>query len=404
MDKIALEGIRIADFTWAWAGAYATTQLAFLGAEVIRIESNQRIDAARKRHSLSHKADLGINEGQNFHQLNPNKMSITLNLRKERAIELAKELVAKSDIVMDNFRPGVMDRLGLGYATLKEINPDIIVLSSSARGASGPEKLYSGFAPQQSAVGGIGHLIGYSDDTPTVLHGVPDLESAAITTFAILTALYYRSQTGKGQFIDLAQAELLTCLIGEAILDYDMNGRVRSRNGNYNGNAAPHNCYRCKGEDKWVSIAVTNEEEWQTFCKTIGSAGLSQDKRFNNADNRYQNREQLDKLIGEWTSKYTHYEVTKILQKAGIAAMPCFSAEELYKDPHLKERGLYVEMEHAETGKEVLLGPPWKLSETPAKVTSAAPLLGQHNQYVFGEILGMSDEEIEMLMREEVIY
>jgi benzylsuccinate CoA-transferase BbsF subunit len=183
-----------------------------------------------------------------------------------------------------------------------------------------------------------------------------------------------------------------------------MNGRVRIRNGNYDGNAAPHNCYRCTGEDKWVSIAVTNEEEWYAFCNAIGSTELLHDERFNNAENRYRNREQLDRLIEQWTSSHSHYEVTEILQKAGVASMPCFSAEELYKNPHLKERNLYVEIEHPETGREVILGPPWQLSETPAKINTAAPLLGQHNQYVFGEILGMSDDEIKLMMKEEVIY
>ncbi|MFC1896772.1 CaiB/BaiF CoA transferase family protein, partial [Thermodesulfobacteriota bacterium] len=352
MEKSALEGVRIADFSMAWAGPYATTMLAFMGAEVIKIESRQRIDATRISHSLSHPADLDVNQGQSFHQLNPNKLSVTLNLRKPEAIELARKIVAISDIVTENFRPGVMDRLGLGYSVLKEVKPNVIMLSSSARGATGPERQYIGYAPQQGSVGGLAHLIGYSDSIPNVLHGNPDLECATMLAFAALAALHHRSQTGQGQYVDLAQPEALVCLTGDVIMDYTMNGRVRSRDGNYDDIMAPHNCYRCRGEDKWVSIAVSTEEEWTVFCEAMGNPEWANEERFGDMYARWRNRKELDALVEKWTTTHTHYEVMEILQGAGVPAMPCFNSEELFKDRHLKDRGVFAQvMEGCQSGK-----------------------------------------------------
>jgi benzylsuccinate CoA-transferase BbsF subunit len=187
-------------------------------------------------------------------------------------------------------------------------------------------------------------------------------------------------------------------------MDYTMNGRVQSRKGNQDRIRAPHNCYRCQGDDKWVSIAVSTEGEWQAFCEAIGNPEWTGDERFCDAYSRWKNQEELDRLVGEWTINYTHYEVTECLQKAGVAAMPSLSNEEIISDAHFKERNLAVEIEHPVMGKQLVVGPPWRLSETPARVTKSSPLIGEHNEYVFGELLGMSSEEIARLMDEEIIY
>jgi benzylsuccinate CoA-transferase BbsF subunit len=187
-------------------------------------------------------------------------------------------------------------------------------------------------------------------------------------------------------------------------MDCIMNGRVRSRRGNQDDMMAPHNCYRCRGDDRWVSIAVSTEEEWQAFCQAMGNPDWTRDDKFSNARGRWQNQEELDRLVTEWTLSHTHFEVTEMLQKAGVAAFPSLSNQEIFSDPHFKERKLAVEVEHPVMGKQVVLGAPWKLSETPAEVIKASPTMGENNEYVFGELLGLSSNEIKRLMDEQVIY
>ncbi|MBM3118282.1 MAG: CoA transferase [Chloroflexi bacterium] len=402
--RTPLQGVRVADFSWAWAGAHATELLAFLGAEVIKIESIKRIDFTRLLSFTTGQKFENVNESRVFNDINLGKLSIRLNLSQPQAVELAKKLVSISDIVMQNMRPGVMERLGLGYEALKIIKPDIIYLSSSARGATGPEKTYSGYAPNFAAWGGISYITGNPNGKPAFIAGEIDLLSAITSTFAILTALNYRLKTGKGQYIDLSSAEAMNALIGEILMDYTANGKIQTRNGNLDELMAPHNFYRCKGEDKWISIAVATDEEWQTFCKVFGSPSLAKEQCFSTANNRWQNQEELDKLIENWTVNYNHYEVMEMLQKAGIAAMPCFNAEELFNNPHLKHRQCWTKIIHPILGEQVMLAPPWKLSTTPANINSPAPLLGQHEDYVFKELLGMTDNDISLFEEQKIIY
>jgi benzylsuccinate CoA-transferase BbsF subunit len=292
----------------------------------------------------------------------------------------------------------------LGYPVLKELKPDIIMLSSSAFGSEGPLRRYGGYAPSFAAYSGLTHLTGYSDAPPNPMTGSTDLMSATTSAFAILAALNHRQHTGQGQHIDLSSVESLAVFTGNALMDYTMNGRVQSRKGNRDEIMAPHNCYRCRGDDKWVSIAVSTEEEWQALCKVMGNPKWTRDEKFADAYSRWKNQDELDRLLTEWTVNYTHYQVTEMLQKASVAAMPSFSNQEIFSDPHFKERKLAVEVEHPSMGKQVVLGPPWRLSETPAKVIKASPTIGEHNEYVFGELLAMPSSEIKQLMDEQIIY
>jgi len=402
MNRYALDGVRIADFCWLWAGAYATGLLALLGAEVIKIESMARPDPSRKM-TLT-QAFEGIDHSPIFNSINLNKLSVSLNLKQPEAVVLAKKIVQISDVASENMRPGAMDSIGLGYDVLKEVKPDIIMLSSSAFGAEGPLRRYGGYAPSFACYSGLAHLTGYSDGPPNPMTGSTDLMSATTSAFAIMAALNHRQHTGQGQHIDMASVESLAVFTGDALMEYIMNGRVQSRNGNHDRIMAPHNCYRCRGDDKWVSIAVATDEEWQAFCNAAGHPEWASDERFADTYSRWKNERELNDLIGEWTVNYTHYEVTEILQKAGVAAIPSFSNEEIFSDPHFKARELAVEVEHPSMGKQVVLGPPWRLSETPARVTKSAPTMGENNEYVFGEILGMSGKEIARLIEEEIIY
>ncbi|MGB2885515.1 MAG: CoA transferase [Dehalococcoidia bacterium] len=404
MNRYALDGVRIADFCWLWAGAYATGLLALLGAEVIKIESMARPDPSRKMTLTVGQAFEGIDHSPIFNSINLNKLSVSLNLKQPEAVVLAKKIVQISDVASENMRPGAMDSIRLGYEVLKEVKPDIIMLSSSAFGAEGPLRRYGGYAPSFACYSGLAHLTGYSDGPPNPMTGSTDLMSATTSAFAIMAALNHRQHTGQGQHIDMASVESLAVFTGDALMEYIMNGRVQSRNGNHDRIMAPHNCYRCRGDDKWVSIAVATDEEWQAFCNAAGHPEWASDERFSDTYSRWKNERELNDLIGEWTVNYTHYEVTEILQKAGVAAIPSFSNEEIFSDPHFKARELAVEVEHPSMGKQVVLGPPWRLSETPARVTKSAPTMGENNEYVFGEILGMSGKEIARLIEEEIIY
>ncbi|HUV51497.1 MAG TPA: CoA transferase [Dehalococcoidia bacterium] len=400
----ALEGIRVADFSLAWAGAYTSTLLTYLGAEVIKIESSRKPDHTR-RFSMSTSAVFeGLDRSPIFNDINTNKLSVTIELSQPKGIELAKKLASVCDVVTQNMRPGVMERLGLSYEELKKVKPDIIYLSSSLRGSTGPERNYGGYAPNFAAVSGLSNITGYADDLPAGFMGEIDLMSATTAALGILAALNYRSLTGRGQHIDLSSSDAITALMGDVILDYTVNGRVQSRNGNVNGFMAPHNCYRCKGEDKWVSIVIASDEEWDDFCAALGNPEWAKEERFGDIYTRWQNQDELDRLIEEWTVNHTDYEVMEKLQKSGIAAVPSFSSMELCTDPHLEERSAWVEVNHPIIGKQTVTAPPWKLSVTPAQVYRPGPLLGEHNQYIFGELLGMSSTEIDRFIEEKVIY
>ena len=404
VQEFALQGVRVADFCWLWAGAYATGVLAFLGAEVIKIESMARVDPSRSMTLTIGQAFQGVDHSPIFNAINLNKRSARLNLKKPEAIELAKRIVGVSDVVGENMRPGAMERIGLGYEVLRDIKPDIIMLSSSAFGAEGPMKRYGGYAPSFASYGGLAHLTGYSDGPPNPMTGSTDLMSAVTSAFAIVAALNHRQVTGQGQHIDMSSVESLAVFTGDVLMDYIMNGRVQTRDGNHDRIMAPHNCYRCRGDDKWVSIAVSTDEEWRALSDAAGRPEWAEDERFADGYGRKMNEDELDKLVTGWTVEHTHYEITEALQNAGVAAMPSFSNEEIFSDPHFKARELAVEVEHPAMGKQIVLGPPWRFSETPARVVKASPMIGEDNYYVFGELLGMSTKEIDRLVEAEVIH
>ena len=404
MNKPPLDGIRVADFCWAWAGPYGALQLAHLGAEVIRIESQTRPCPSRLIPPWADNEKGGFNRSGYFNQYNQGKRSLTLNLKKPEGLELAKKVVAKSDIVTENFAGGVMDKMGLGYEVLRAIRPDIIMISLSGYGATGPEKGYVSYGPPQVALSGMSSLTGYKDDQPRQAgFSYGDPNGGVHGTFAVMCALLHRAKTGNGQFIDLSQREACAMLLPEGLMEYAMNGTQPPRNGNRDPYMAPHGVFRCKGADRWASIVVGNEEEWQRFCKAIGQPALATDARFATLAARKENEDALEQIVTTWTNALSPDEVTQKLQHAGVAAYPTLDGNDLLANPHVAARGYFVELEHAEVGKRRHLGIPWKMSRTPCEIRRPAPLFGQDTDYVLEEIIGLSGDEIAALRTKEVL-
>jgi benzylsuccinate CoA-transferase BbsF subunit len=321
-------------------------------------------------------------------------------------VEIAKRLVEKSDVVVENMRPGVISRLGLGYQALQKVKPDIIYLSSSSCGQTGPDRGHVGYAPNFASAAGLSFVTGYPDWPPSILSGAIDLRSATAAAFSILAALIFHQRTGEGQYIDLASQETSMMLNSTALMDYLMNGRVQTRKGNrdVSDRMAPHSCYRCRGDDNWISIAVATDREWKALCNAMGRPALARDERFSDAEKRWRHQDELDSIIGQWTADKGDYDLMHLLQKAGVAAAPSLSNKALFEDPHLKARGTFTQVDHPFLGKDWVLSPPFGLFETPASIRRHAPLLGEHNQRIFQGLLGMSAGEIEKLEEEQVIY
>jgi len=404
MNRPPLDGIRVADFCWAWAGPYGALQLAHLGAEVIRIESQTRPCPSRLIPPWADNEKGGFNRSGYFNQYNQGKRSLTLNLKEPEGLELAKKVVAKSDIVTENFAGGVMDKMGLGYEVLRAIKPDIIMISLSGYGATGPEKGYVSYGPPQVALSGMSSLTGYKDDQPRQAgFSYGDPNGGVHGTFAVMCALLHRAKTGNGQFIDLSQREACAMLLPEGLMEYAMNGTQPSRNGNRDPYMVPHGVFPCKGADRWVSIVVGNEEEWQRFCKAIGQPTLATDVRFATLAARKENEDALEQIVTTWTNELSPDEVTQRLQHAGVAAYPTLDGNDLLANPHVAARGYFVELEHAEVGKRRHLGIPWKMSRTPCEIRRPAPLFGQDTDYVLEKIIGLSSDEIAALRTKEVL-
>ena len=399
-----LKGIRIIALTWMWAGPWMGAVLADMGAEVIKIETIQRLDHQRVaklwQDESNQKTD--INRGL-FNITNRGVKSCTLNLKKPQGIEIFKKLVKISDIVITNLAPRVMPGWGLDYVALKEVKPDIILISLPAFGSTGPDKDYVSYASTIEAAGGLSVSFGYPGEGPVLSGTYPgDPIGGMYGVVGTLTALNYRFKTGKGQHIDIAQSEGVTTLIPEIFMEYVMNSRIRPRMGNRDEIMAPHGCYPCKGEDKWVAIAVGKEEEWKEMCNVMGNPDWCKDTRFADQFSRWQNQDELNELIANWTKNFTHYEIMNKLQTVGIAAGASLNIEEVINDPHSKKRGIFIEQNHPIAGKTVVYRSPWVSALTATEFP--APCLGEHNDYVFKKLLNMSDEDVINLVKEEVIY
>ena len=397
MQELPLTGVRVLDFMQMWAGPHVSEWLSVAGAEVIKVETSLRLDQQRQRNPP--------NGSGGFAALNYGKKSVTLNMNQPEAIELAKRLAKISDVVTDNFGGPVMDKWGLGHEALRRIRPDIVVYTGSGYGRTGPHKELPAYAEIISAYDGSTAINGYPGGGPNTVgfNAWNDGAQATHGVFAILSALYHRSRTGEGQYIDAAMIEASVNFQGELIMDYTINGRIGERVGNRDAVCAPHGGFRCKGEDEWVAIAVSGDQDWKAFCGVLGNPEWTKSEDFADELSRWKNQEELNSHIEEWTKQHGHAEVMDLLQKAGVAAGAGWCTPELLDDPQLKYRDFFVKAGHPVIGDAELPGIPWHLSDSPRGNYRHSPLLGEHNAYVFGELLSIPEDEIKRLVEKKVI-
>lgn len=397
------DGLQIVSFSWAIVGPLTMKYFADYGANVIRIESSTYPDANRINAPMKDGIS-GINRAGYYNFYNANLQSMTLNMRHPKGLDVAKRLVAKADVVMENFAAGVMEKWGLSFDVLKEIKPDIIMLRQSGFGTPGPYAKLPAFGMTLAGITGIPNFIGWPDSSPLPI-GVAaytDYICPRFASAALIAALDYRNKTGKGQCLDLSQFETSLYFILPAILDNEVNGREPSRVGNKCSYAAPHNVYRCQGDDRWCAIAVITEEQWESFCKVTGNNSLVKDPKFATILPRKKNEGELDTIVEAWTVERTPEEVMEKMQAAAVPAAVVQNAADVYEDPQLKHREAHWQLSHPEIGLTSHLGSAFQLSDTPAQGRTPAPCMGEHTEQVCHEFLNMSDEEFVQLANEGV--
>ena len=391
-----LEGVRIADFTLHAAGPFCAHVLSLLGAEVIKIESAMRPDIFRRPHPVYGRMDVSP-----FEQVAANKRSITLNLREPRGVELAKRLVGISDMVIESFRPGVMERLGLGYDQLARVKPDVVMVSISAFGQTGPDRELPGYAPLFSAAGGLGFLTGYADGPPVEIRHVMDHSVGMIGAFAAMSALWHQRTFGRGQHVDVAAREVASAFIGEALLQAEY-GQVPMRSGNASDATAPHGVYPCREPDSWLSISISDERQWSALVETVGDSRLGE-PRFATLAGRLAGAEELDAVVTEWTRTRDADDTARRLQERGVAAVPSWNAAALASDGHLRSRGTIVDVP-VDGKRRAVIGTLFRFSRSTSGLRTTTPALGEHNDYVFGDLLGLAEDERRMLQHARVIF
>ena len=391
-----LAGVRVVNLGWIWAAPALAGAMADMGADVIKIETGRRVDNTRRSGALY--KDVPLLNHSSLTLLRGQR-SVTLDLANADSRDIALEIIAASDVVVENYRPGTVARWGLDYESVRRARPDVIMLSLSAGGQTGPLSRITTFGSTLSCLTGLDSIQGYFQDEPQAF-GTAHIDplNAYFGLTAALSALRHRERTGQGQYIDLGQWEATTTLFGAPLLDYQWNGRVQGPMGNRDVAMAPHGVYPARGEDAWTAIAVENEAQWRAFREALGDAAWAREPRFADMYRRLRNQDALDERIATWTRDRDAHETAMTLQRAGVPAFPVLSDAEAFDDPHYTARGGWVEVDHP-FGKMMLNGIPWKIEGSPGAVRKAAPLLGEHNYDVFRELLGMSARETARLER-----
>ena len=404
-----LTGYRVLDFGWVLAGAVPGMVLADMGAEVIKVETRQRMDYMRLGRPIIGD-DPDPEQNPMFHNVNRGKRSITLNTTHPGAVALARRLAAECDVVIENFSPGVMQRLSLDYETLSRDNPQVVMASITSNGQTGPLRDLRAYAPSIGALSGLDSTMGYEPaegETGRPLglkHAYADLCGALHAVFAIVSALHERQSTGVGRYIDVSMLRATVATMGAGLMEYELTGRVLQTRGNHDPVMAPYGNYPCAGEDEWVSIAVRTEDEWRGLVDAMGNPYWTAKPEFASRYARLGHRRELDERLSGWTRQRTAWETTELLQSHGVAAFPVLDPEGRLFNPHFQERGLYSDIDHPALGTEPIFNLMWQLSRTPPRIRRHAPLLGEHNQEVFCNLLGLPESEMARLEEEQVIW
>ncbi|HTY55792.1 MAG TPA: CoA transferase [Candidatus Binataceae bacterium] len=406
MRRYALEGVHVLDFAWVGVGPITTKYLADNGADVIRIESAARIDVLRLGPPWKD-AQPGINNSQFFASYNSSKKSVALDLSNPKARSLVQRLVPWADVVTESFTPKAMRNWGLDYEHLRELKPDVVMLSTCLQGQTGPNALYPGFGQLMAALCGFYHISGYdADSAPSPPYGAyTDFIAPRFAAALLLAALDYRRRSGRGQYIDMAQYEAALHFMAPAVIDYFATGRVQGREGNRSQNYAPHGAYRCRDEDgneRWMAIAVADDVEWRGLLSVFGDPVC--DKRFATMAGRLENRKALDEFISTQVRDRVAAELTHQLQAAGVSAYPVQNCVDIHHDDNLAAFDFWHWLEHKQMGASPYEGLQHRLSRTPGELRTPAPILGEHSDEVLGGMLGLSAEEIAQLKQERVIF
>ena len=399
MGGLPLEHVRAVVLTQAWSGALTTQLLGDMGADVIQIEALRRFDPWRGGYNRrmavgtypnDDPGERPYNRHSNFNTVNRNKRGITLDLGTPEGKALFLKLVEVADVVAENFASRVMGNLGLGYEVLREANPSLVMLRMPSYGCFGPYSANPGNGGSTEPMTGISDLLGYAD-SPPMNSGVmyPDPVAGVMGFAAILIALHHRQVTGRGQLIDISQQETSAAFIGDKILEYTLGGQIPRREPNRDPWMAPHGNYRCRGDDAWVAIAVRSDSEWEYLCRVAGQASWARDPRFSDSTGRKRHSDELDRLIEEWTGNLDGDGMARALQEAGVPAARVSPAEGVVNNPQLAARGFFEIVDHPEAGSYPMAGIPWKLSRTPGRIRTPAPCLGEHNEVVLNEYLGV---------------
>jgi benzylsuccinate CoA-transferase BbsF subunit len=395
MSRKVFEGVKVAEFAWIVVGPMTSRYLADHGATVVRIESHSRLDFMRTLTPFTTKKP-GIDTSMAYGRYNANKYSVSIDLNHPNGQKLALKFIMWADIVTESFTPKVMKKWGLDYESVRKLRPDIIYLSSSMQGQEGPHANYAALGPHACALCGFTEISGWPDRMAAAPYGpYTDFIAPRFNAAAMIAALEYRRRTGKGQWIEQSQFEASLHFLCPPIMDYLVNGRIAKRKGNRLRYAAPHGIFPCKGDDCWVAIAVFTDEEWRAFCSTIGNPEWTKRTGFATLERRKENEDELEKLVGEWTINYTADHVEAMLQAAGVVANRLAKPSDVFEDPQLEHRNYFVRLEHPEMGRPAFESLAcYILSKTPRELTMPSPCLGEHNAYVFKELLGMTDDEI----------
>lgn len=394
--RAPLAGVRIADFTIHAAGPFCTHLLSQLGAECIKIESRTRPDAFRKPHAV-----YGRMSAATFDQVSANKLSVRLNLKQPEAVALAKRIVSASDIAAESFRPGVMKRLGLGFEDLRQVKEDLVFLSLSSCGQSGPDSHFAGYAPLFGAWGGLGWMSGYSDGPPVEMRHVMDHSAGIHAALATMAALHQRQRTGEAQHVDLAAREVASAMIGDALVLASL-GLTPERPGNADLGMAPHGVYATAHADRWLTLAVRSDAEWRLLARVLGLN--ADDTRFASTPGRLRHREALDALLIACFADCKADEMAATLQQAGVCAHVSWNMEDIAADPHLRARGAVTQVSAPDIPERLAVGAPARFSRTgDVGIRRLTPTLGQDEEYVFGELLGLNAAQRADLEAREVI-